>query len=361
MPEVCSFYDRGRCHHPVVGPNVVHEDDCARCIAFNGRDSPELQAMSKHRDSVQQNQPTHNWRGKCIHLGAQKNCCNGRLFVCRQKASLPANGSVVVLDNCVRSGMAPEPVRVCDSCDDWEPRLPDRNRFAGKCVAITSLSPNPLKQRRQALCVRSWRDIGLEVIVVNTSDEADLVGDELRELITVHVSDDVTTYYGKPTQSIPSMVRAGIERGIPFMLINSDIEISGDDEHIANALNQPDCLTIGIRYNHEPGSALRDSLMERSGLDVFLMTPEMASTLPLLPFGIGRPVWDYWLPHHFQALGHDINWINQPFFFHERHELAWSKVDLELGYNLLIAEYGLSEDCDFIGMRNGFDKKKAKV
>jgi hypothetical protein len=220
---------------------------------------------------------------------------------------------------CAIVGIAKEPFLSCQICPDFDsidgitPTIIDRERFAGRCVAVTSLSPNPERAERQALCMQSWRNIGLEVITVDTES--------------------------KPR--IKAMTDAGAATGLPFLLINSDIEIYGDHTAIDEALALPDRLSIGIRYNHDAGSNRRRSQREGAGLDCFLLTPEMAETIPDLPFMIGMPVWDYWLPYHFRRLGYAFHWIGEPLFFHATHEIQWSREDWVRGSSWLNDHYGV--------------------
>lgn len=214
--------------------------------------------------------------------------------------------------------------------------------FAGQCSAITSLSPNPKRLARQMHCLQSWLDIGLDVIAVNTPDEiSDLY---FPPGVLAYPSDDVTTAYDRPTQRISALVNVGIETDLPFFLVNSDIEIHGHTQVIAQALQAGDQLTIGVRYNYDGAS---EAKLEAWGLDIFGMTPAMARTLPSMPFGIGKPVWDYWLPHHFRSHGFGFHWINSPFFFHQTHSVLWSQKEWLYGAEALRLQYGLSlvHDC----------------
>ena len=206
------------------------------------------------------------------------------------------------------------------------------------CSAITSMNPNPLRAERQLLCIQSWLDAGLRVVVVNTADE--LSSMSLPEGVHTVACDDLTTLYDRKTQLVSSLIRVGIETGGVFMLINSDIEINGDLSLLDEAMKHPDELTIGIRYNHQ--SWRKDHpVLETSGLDVFIMTPEFAATLPAAPFGIGKPVWDYWIPHHFRSLGITFNWIRRRLFLHETHELGWSWQEWQQGADYIHQEYGV--------------------
>ncbi len=233
---------------------------------------------------------------------------------------------------------------------------PDPDRFLGKCIAITSLNPNPDKQERQRLCVQSWRDIGLEVIAVNTAAELRRLDTGLAGLIHGHASENTPLEYAKPTQRVATIIKAGLQTGLPFLLINSDIEINGDPRVITDALAHPDKLTIGVRYNHDAGQPLQSACYEPWGLDAFLMTPELAATVPNLPFGIGKPVWDYWLPHHFRIRGYKFHWIRRPFFFHERHPLGWSVAEWNMGARWMKDFCGLPLSQDSAGYRNSLTR-----
>lgn len=221
------------------------------------------------------------------------------------------------------------------------PTIVDRNRFAGRCVAVTSLSPNPMRAQRQARCVKSWRDIGLEVLAVNTADEHNRLCDEIRQHVTPVINNEVASEYAKPMQRIQTLLRVGASKGHPFIVINADIETAGPHEPIERALAMPEALTIGIRFNYMAGHPLEWSQREPHGLDAFILTPQLACTLPDMPFAMGQPVWDYWLPHHFHSRGTTLNWIYEPLLFHERHEIQWSVSDWHRGGKWLEQEYGL--------------------
>ena len=202
----------------------------------------------------------------------------------------------------------------------------DCDRFSNRCVAITSLSPNPARSERQARCLQSWRDIGLQVLAVNTAKEHESFSDSIKAIITPIVSDDLTTMFHRQTLRITALLNAGIETGIPFLLINADIEMQGDYVAIEDALRLPDVLTIGVRYNYSAASSKRMAYREPDGLDAFLLTPEMASTIRCdSPCGIGKPFWDYWLPHHLRIEGYKFNWMAEPFLFHQQHNPQWSE------------------------------------
>lgn len=325
MNKTCCFLHDRVCRHPVIGPAIVQHFDCDTCIAFNGRESEELRLMAEYRERIDTiSQP--NTIGRCRHLGTKlsvASCC-GQMYACKLHKG----------KKCATVGIAKDPFLSCQVCPDFDyidnltPTVIDRERFAGRCVAVTSISPNPERAERQAYCLQSWRDIGLDVIQVNTADRP----------------------------RIKTLIDAGAATGLPFMLINSDIEICGDHAVIEEAIQSPDKLTIGIRYNHDAESPRGQSQREAAGLDVFLMTPEMAATVPDLPFTIGLPVWDYWLPHHFRSLGYEFNWLHEPLFFHARHEVQWSRQDWNRGSEWLAEHYGIDLEYGSVAFRESLNE-----
>jgi hypothetical protein len=324
MKKICSLLHCGICQHPVIGPLIVQQIDCDTCISFDGRESEELTAIAEYRDAIQQQGIAA--QQTCRHLGTKlkiAECC-GQMYACKFHKG----------KKCAIVGIAKEPFLSCQTCPDFDsidgitPTIIDRGRFAGRCVAVTSFSPNPERAERQALCLQSWRDIGLEVINV----ESDL----------------------KP--QIKTLLDAGSATGLPFLLINADIEMHGDHTLIEAAIESPDKLTIGIRYNHAPDAPRGRSRKETAGLDAFLMTPKLAETVPNLPFTIGQPVWDYWLPYHFRSLGYAFHWIDSPLLFHATHEIQWSREDWVRGSAWLNDHYGVNLEYGSTTFRDGLNE-----
>lgn len=218
---------------------------------------------------------------------------------------------------------------------------PDANQFAGRLAAVTSLTPNPARLARQVHCIRSWQAWGIEVTAVNTAAEFAAIEGQPEGLRRV-VCDSVALQYDRPTQYVHSLIGAGIERGLPFLLLNSDIEIYGNPSVLEAALQAPHSPMIGVRYNHAAGRHRYTGKIERWGLDCFVLTPTLAATIPFIPFGIGKPVWDYWLPYHFRQIGKTLSWARAPFFYHEEHALGWSDAEWQVGDSLMVDHYGVS-------------------
>ncbi len=192
-------------------------------------------------------------------------------------------------------------------------------------VAVTSLSQLPHHQKRQVTCLRSWRDFGLSIFAVNTTEEIQSLQTQYGSLVDNFITcDDIGTHMSRPTQTIKSLCGIAEQLGRTILLINSDIEIYGAQETLTEKIKD-DTLTMGIRWNYDRDPAAASRFVW--GIDAFTITPEFSRSLPDLPLQIGHAMWDYWLPLHAQQSNVEINAIGEPFFFHENHKQHWLESD----------------------------------
>jgi hypothetical protein len=228
-------------------------------------------------------------------------------------------------------------------------------------VAITSLSPLPHHREVQQQCLQSWRDFGLRRVVSgNTADEIDSLRDQYDvEFAVVQPS----VAFSRPTPRVFDLLQLGSG---PMLLLNSDIEILGPQSRLLELVDDRQ-TAIGIRHNWDddavaasaedavdhpqptrprlPANLRRiDATLERWGYDVFLLYPEDLTTLPNLDFGIGQPMWDWWLPVHLDLAGVSIETIAEPFLYHRKHSLHWDNSGLAIGRSILADAYGMPAD-----------------
>lgn len=229
------------------------------------------------------------------------------------------------------------PYEATESSDgDWpETQQPMTDRL----VAVTSLSPLAKHQETQPATLDSWRLAGLAIVAVNTQAEIEALRPLYPQVSRWVESADQCPAYSFPTQRINALCSAVTDS--PFLLINSDIQLRGDQQRLFDILDSGK-VGVGIRHNYV--GHWRSAEREGWGIDAFLMTPAQAATLPQLPFAIGRPMWDYWLPYHFDHIGQPMEWIGEPYFYHAAHPVHWDRSDLELGRSWLEQQYGVIED-----------------
>lgn len=314
----------GKCKHH----RRFHDDDSVEC-ALKGK-VPTVACIGCHefepRSSFGEVTPCKH-RGTKLKVAA---CC-GQMFACNKFKG----------KKCAPVGIAKDPFLSCQSCEEFESTAPVETSIRAKCTAVTSLNPNPIRKDRQLKCLLSWLNAGIEVLAVNTSEELDSMP-WLNGIAEQFVSNETATAYDRPVQKVSSLIRAGMLTGCQFMLINSDIEINGDVSILSDSIESQERLTIGVRYNHESGASRESARRETAGLDIFVMSPEIAARIPSREFGIGKPAWDYWLPHQVRLNGVKFNWIQRPLFFHESHPLGWSNSDWQIGHDMILRDYGIS-------------------
>jgi hypothetical protein len=203
--------------------------------------------------------------------------------------------------------------------------------FDQHAIAVTSLSPSESSFERQSKALESWVKFGLTIVSVNQASE-------ISKLKRLYPQVDQWIRCKERVPLIRTLATVAVKLDRTILLINSDIEVYGQHERLAEHLADPMSQTVGIRFNYANGD-YESAVIEPHGLDVFSFTPAMARSLPGSPLCIGKPVWDYWVPCHFRSLGYKFNFIGDPMFFHSKHDIQWSGEDWMTGARWLEANY----------------------
>lgn len=194
-------------------------------------------------------------------------------------------------------------------------------------VAVTSLAPRVCPRQTSAL--DSWVKFGLTIHAVNTASEIASLKAMYPQVDHWHSSEAKTTVFSKRTATSDSLLGVAVETGKAVLLVNADCETYGDPNVLIELMGARR-LVMGIRYNYLGDYRVAPS-REAWGIDSFVITPEMVLELPRLGFGIGCPVWDYWIPLHFQLAKYSIVATSEPWLYHRTHHLAWEQSDWLVG------------------------------
>lgn len=195
-------------------------------------------------------------------------------------------------------------------------------------VAVTSLAPHRFE--RQSVCLDSWRQFGLDVISVNSQAEIDSMASSYPQVSRWFVAD------ANPTPKINSLIDVATAEDAAVLVINSDIEIYGDQSRLVDLVaNRKNAIGIRHNYAETPGDATR----EPWGLDAYLIYPEQVAKLSRVGFTIGKPMWDYWLAVELEAIG-ACEWIGDPYFFHRSHPVAWSQEECTTAHQIYADRFG---------------------
>jgi hypothetical protein len=206
-------------------------------------------------------------------------------------------------------------------------------------IAVTSLALRPLYLERQTVCLDSWKALGFHIVAVHLPhSDARKLYPQVDEWIEEPNYPLFTrgSYGEKPTVRIHSLFNVATQKQSPVMVINSDIEIS-DTVQIRDAVARRE-VGVGIRKNHKPGMKSEAKIFSL-GLDAFIVHPEHIADLPNLQFGLGKGMWDYWIPAHFRSTRTPMRFIAGP-FYHQEHPQQWTLDDWRMGVSWIRSHYG---------------------
>lgn len=239
-----------------------------------------------------------------------------------------------VAHNYVSEHHAHNPTMDIDDC--WLTYWPKPRGYCDRhFVAVTSLAPR--RCPRQTAALDSWIEFGLTVHAVNTAAEIDTLRPLYPQVDHWHASEDQAVGLSKRTATINSLADIAAKINHTVLLINSDCEAYGNPGVLVEQMRDK-TLTMGIRHNYLESRHV-GAVRERWGLDAFVVTPDMARELPRLPFGIGVPIWDYWLPYHFRELGYDLSTVVPAWLYHRQHAPGWVRSDWVTGANVFSQHY----------------------
>lgn len=203
--------------------------------------------------------------------------------------------------------------------------------------AVTSMSPSATRLQRQLDVVRSWKQLGLKVVSVNTTAEIRTMSGSFPDVEFV-ANDRLPSLFKRRSQSIKGMVDIGRTVADSVLLINSDIETIGSFDVVQKCVVSRKPM-VGIRHNYD--TEIGASRLELWGIDVFLVPPHVE--VPELGFAIGRPMWDYWMCWVLENSG-PVEWVGKPLFYHKSHELNWSTSEWTIGSDEFMNHYGVDVD-----------------
>ena len=216
---------------------------------------------------------------------------------------------------------------------------------------VTSFSPSRIE--RQQVCLESWLESGFKVTGVQSPGEAEVLRSSFpgAELVETDLVGDL---FNRPKLvRIKPMADLAIADSAPVLIINSDIDIRYNKQTVLQEWSScPEkTLKVGIRWNYD--IARRTRQLFKWGIDIFLVTPEIAGILPDIGMTMGCPAWDYWIPWHLHYCGFSIETRSEMTFFHNVHHQNWSKEEYAIGLGLMQTHYGVGRQklADFIQLK----------
>ena len=230
--------------------------------------------------------------------------------------------------------------------NQWEPIRPKQNRqadkpnptvikdhdYQGECNIRVATSLNPNRVRRHLTCIRTWRNMGLDVVAYQKKSEIELLSPLFPEIEFRESPVDVD---GK----VPIEILAKNADSEPTLIMNSDLEIYGDQKTFVKNWGSGDEVRIGYRWNYDD---IFHCEQEEYGIDVIRITPDMVKYLEGSDLCVlGKPAWDWFVAPYLAFQGFKLERVNTPEFFHQNHETTWTDGESNSTRDKLASKYSL--------------------
>lgn len=191
-------------------------------------------------------------------------------------------------------------------------------------MLVTSFSPTRIEAQQKAL--ESWKQFNQEIVAIQCMGE-----DYAKDFITNIIWVKPNLHWSKRT---PSLVDVFKQINQPATLINSDIET---EPHAFDDWTPKERkLSVGLRIDY----CKKFTQLNKYGLDVFLLTPEMVQELTNSAWALGIPGWDYWVTWKLLLSGYELD-IHKTGFLHAAHHEQWNKDDYRRCSKLLEFEFDI--------------------
>jgi len=195
-------------------------------------------------------------------------------------------------------------------------------------IIVTSLSPQPQAEERQALALQSWKRAGFLGVSLNLANEVATIRQGYGKFVeVVGVSQACGGRNIRPLVSVADLIETSFARneGKFSLMLNADILLS---ENASIYLSQkPRAATMIPRWQINRPGEVANAEMDPWGYDGVFLAPEMRGVFRNRAFGLGLPWWDYWIPFRALHLGHQVDILREAVAFHVRHEEQWNEED----------------------------------
>lgn len=205
---------------------------------------------------------------------------------------------------------------------------------------ITSLSLKRIE--RQQYCMETWKQFG-DITAVQTVGDVEILKPHFPDVNFVTTELTGEHQYGLPNRP---RIKAMVDQG-PGLLINSDIKITSSRQEFENDWTpKPKQFNVGVRWDFDAPKS--EKIINSCGIDAFLITEEVMECLPDVGFVIGVPMWDYWIVWHMMTERFKIKSKTSQGLLHLKHDINWTREQMELGKLIMESEYGLDPDNYFL-------------
>lgn len=189
-------------------------------------------------------------------------------------------------------------------------------------LITTSIAPNHrIELQKQA--IKSWLNIGMEVISLNTAEEIEKLQPIFRDITFVPQYRTGQALFGRPYIFISDILNYFRNKSHRICgIINSDISLAQDPNLKTFLYEQAhNSLLYGPRF--QVNSFLEENgTLDPLGFDFFIFDRSLISDWAETYFCLGMPSWDHWFPLVSLLCGRNVKKLISQIAFHSYHEVS---------------------------------------
>jgi hypothetical protein len=214
----------------------------------------------------------------------------------------------------------------------------------------TSIAPHNIEIQIKA--VKSWIDLGFDVLSVNSSEEIKIIKDYFPDVVFKEIGRDAHNITGRPFVFLDDILSTLHSTGAEVCaILNSDIHLNvkpGFFDFLKTQLQGG--LVFGSRIDVNSIDS-REGEEYIGGFDYFFMSSSIIGSFQKTEFCLGVPWWDYWVPLFCILKGVPVKHLVTPVAYHVEHPIRWNSKYLkffgdQFVHYLLATDlkYSLSDD-----------------
>jgi tetratricopeptide (TPR) repeat protein len=204
------------------------------------------------------------------------------------------------------------------------PQIYPGTGYDSAITIATSLAPKEIELQNQA--IKSWRNLGFDVVSINSQAEIDLLKEFFPEVQFIKAHRNAKMKFGKPYVYFDDFLKyfSSIDSEI-CGIVNADIHLIQDKGIVPYILAEANnSLVYGSRIEIESLNDLSGKFYD-GGFDFFFFDKSILSCYPSSETYIGVTWWDFWAPLIPALEGVPIKKLVSPFAYHISHPYRWDK------------------------------------
>ncbi|HET7085475.1 MAG TPA: tetratricopeptide repeat protein [Rhizomicrobium sp.] len=178
----------------------------------------------------------------------------------------------------------------------------------------------------QTMCIQSWIENGFRVLSVNDGEEIPELTARYPDVTFIAASRNASSWTGRKTPYIADLLLALKDAPEPVLgIINGDLLFEPSAAWVKNLpAAVSDAMVVAHRY--DTYSLRHGSLRRFFGLDCFFFDRDTACLAleDAMPFAMGVPWWDYWLPCLALLSNRKLLLVDRPAILHLIHTTGYS-------------------------------------